>query len=660
MPYIATRTLQARVAGRILVSVLVLGLAAPAAGQTVEWPSYAADQAGTKYSALDQINAENVSDVEIVWRQPVIPDAIRDGDATRGPVGSQTTPLMAGGMLYFSTGLGTIAALEPTTGEVLWNTGPSDGVRVRQTRGIAWWTDGEEARVIATLGPKLVSLDARTGERDAGFGESGEVDLRLGLIRPFPEFYWNSAPVIVNDVVVIGSYVEDITTNQRIANKQSPRGDVRGFDVRTGEHLWTFHTIPLENEFGVETWGVDPVDDRVSWEYSGNTNMWAHPTGDPELGIVYLPLSTPTNDYYGGHRPGDNLFSESLVAVDARTGERIWHFQAIHHGVWDYDFASSAVLVDITVDGRPIKAVAQPSKQAFVYVFDRATGEPVWPIEERAVPASDVPGEQLSPTQPFPTKPPPFELQGVTIDDLIDFTPELRQEAIDILDRYVWGPMFTAPIVLEESPGAKQGTVFSPGTAGGASWSGAGFDPETGMLYVPSAYSQNVVALTPSEHPRADVRLVRQRYTPLIGPQGLSMFKPPYGRLTAIDLNAGDIAWQVPNGEGPRDHPALRDLDLPWLGQGGRASVLVTKSLVFLGEGGNTGVATLPQWWNGPGGKTFRAYDKATGEIVWEIELPGGTTGAPMTYMVDGRQYIIAPGGGYDLGRELGAMALPQ
>ena len=430
--------------------------------------------------------------------------------------------------------------------------------------------------------------------------------------------------------------------------------------MRTGEHLWTFHTIPLENEFGVETWGVDPVDDRVSWEYSGNTNMWAHPTGDPELGYVYLPLSTPTNDYYGGHRPGDNLFAESLVCVDARTGERIWHFQAIHHGVWDYDFASSAVLVDITVDGRPIEAVAQPSKQAFVYVFDRATGEPVWPIEERAVPASDVPGEQLSPTQPFPTRPPPFELQGVTIDDLIDFTPELRQEAIEILDRYVWGPMFTAPIVLDESPGAKQGTIFSPGTAGGASWSGAGFDPETGMLYVPSAYSQNVVALTPSEHPRADVRLVRQRYTPLIGPRGLSMFKPPYGRLTAIDLNAGDIAWQVPNGEGPRDHPALRDLDLPWLGQGGRASVLVTKSLVFLGEGGNTGVATLPQWWNGPGGKMFRAYDKATGEVVWEIELPGGTTGAPMTYMVDGRQYIIATVGWDDMGSELIAMALPE
>ena len=650
-----------RAGAEILAVTVALGAAAlPAAGQTVEWPAYAADQAGTKYLPLDQINAETVADLEIAWRQPVIPDAIRNGVTTRGPVGSQTTPLMAGGLLYFSTGLGTVAALEPTTGEVVWNTGPSDGVRVRQTRGVAWWTDGEERRVVATLGPKLVSLDARTGARDPEFGEAGEVDLREGLLRPFPDFYWNSAPIIVNDVIVIGSFVEDITTAQRVANKESPRGDVRGYDVRTGEHVWTFHTIPRENEFGVETWGADPVDDRASWEYSGNTNMWAHPTGDEELGIVYLPLSTPTNDYYGGHRPGDNLFAESLVAVDSRTGERLWHFQAIHHGVWDYDFASSAVLLDITVDGREIKAVAQPSKQAFAYVFDRVTGEPVWPIEERPVPASDVPGERLAPTQPFPTKPPPFDLQGVREDDLIDFTPELRAEALELLDQYVWGPMFTAPILLDPRPGAKNGTIFSPGTAGGASWSGAGVDPETGTLYVPSAYSQNVVALVPSEHPRTDMRLVRQQYTPLLGPQGLSLFKPPYGRLTAIDMNAGDIAWQVANGEGPRDHPALRDLDLPRLGQGGRASVLVTRSLVFLGEGGNTGVSALPRWWNGPGGKMFRAYDKATGAVVWERELPGGTTGAPMTYMIDGRQFIIATVGWDDMASELIALALPE
>jgi quinoprotein glucose dehydrogenase len=646
--------------GMTVVSLTVLGHAGLATAQTVEWPAYAADQAGTKYLPLDQINRENVGDLEIVWRQPVIPDAIRNGETTRGPVASQTTPLMVDGLLYFSTGLGTIAALEPTTGEVVWNTGPSDGERVRQTRGVAYWTDGDTRRIVATLGPKLVSLDARTGERDVDFGDAGEVDLQLGLLRPFPGFYWNAAPIIVRDVVIIGSFISDVLNNQMPALKESPRGDVRGFDVRTGEHLWTFHTIPLENEFGVETWGVDPVDDRASWEYSGNTNMWAHPTGDEELGIVYLPLSTPSNDYYGGHRPGDNLFAESLVAVKAETGERLWHFQAVRHGVWDYDFASSAVLMDITVDGREIKAVAQPSKQAFTYVFDRLTGEPVWPIEERPVPPSDVPGERLSPTQPFPTKPPAFEPQGVTIDDLIDFTPELRAEAIELLDQYAWGPMFTAPVLLDPRPGGKKGTIFSPGTAGGASWSGAGVDPETGILYVPSAYSQNVVALVPSEHPRSDVRLVREKFTALRGPQGLPMFKPPYGRLTAIDLNAGEIAWQVPNGEGPRDHPAIRDLDLPPLGQPGRASVLVTKSLVFLGEGGNMGVATRPEWYGGPGGKMFRAYDKVTGEVVWEMELAGGTTGAPMTYMIDGRQFIIATVGWDDMASELVALALPR
>ncbi len=638
---------------------LTSGLASTAIAQTAEWSVYAADKAGTKYLPLDQINRDNVADLEIVWRQPVIPDEIRNGETTRGPVGSQTTPLMVDGLLYFSSGLGTITALEPTTGEVVWNTGPKDGVRVRQTRGVAYWSDGDERRVLATLGPKLVSLDARTGEFDPSFGDAGEVDLREGLLRPFPEFYWNSAPTIIRDVVIIGSFVGDVLNNQMPATKEAPRGDVRGYNVRTGEHVWTFHTIPRENEFGVETWGIDPVEDRPSWEYSGNTNMWAHPTGDEELGIVYLPLSTPSNDYYGGHRPGDNLFAESLVAVDAETGERLWHFQAIHHGVWDYDFASSAVLADITVDGREIKAVAQPSKQAWVYVFDRVTGEPVWPIEERPVPASPVPGERLAETQPFPTKPPAFELQGVTIDDLIDFTPELRAEALEILERYEWGPIFTPPVLLDPAPDGKKGTIFSPGTAGGANWSGAGFDPATGMLYVPSAYSQNVVAITPSTNPRSDVRFVRERYEPLPGPQGLPMFKPPYGRLTAIDLNTGDISWQVPNGVGPRDHPAIAHLDLPPLGNPGRASVLVTESLVFLGEGGNTGVSSLPQWYNGPGGKIFRAYDKATGEVVWEKELPGGTSGAPMTYMIDGKQYIIATVGWDDMGSELVALALP-
>ena len=661
MPYSPACPVPTRV---ILLGLALATVATPGgavAGQTVEWRAYSADHAASKYAPLDQINADTVANVEIVWRQPVIPDAIRNGDTTRGPVGSQNTPLMVGGLLYVSTGLGTVAALDATTGEVVWNDTPPEGAdRVRQTRGVAYWSDGDDARVIATLGPKLVALNALTGERYLDFGEAGEVDLRLGLLRPFPGYFWNGAPLVVNDVIVVGSFVQDITTNQLPANRESPRGDVRGFDVRTGEALWTFHTIPREGEFGVDTWGIDPEGDRASWEYSGNTNMWAIPSGDEELGYVYLPLSTPTNDYYGGHRPGDNLFAESLVCIDARTGRRIWHFQAVHHGVWDYDFPASANLVDITVDGREVKAVALVSKQAFTYVFDRATGEPVWPIEERPVPASPVPGERLSPTQPFPTKPPPFDLQDVTVDDLIDFTPALRQEALALLEQYEWGPMFTAPIVVDPSPGGKKGTLQSPGTAGGASWSGAGFDPETGMLYVPSAYSQNIIALTRSAHPRANMRLVREKYTVAVGPQGLPFFKPPYGRLTAIDLNAGEIVWQKPNGEGPRDHPAIRHLDLPWLGQGGRSAVLVTRSLVFLGEGGNTGVSTLPQWYDGPGGKMFRAYDKATGKIVWEIELPGGASGAPMSYMVDGRQFIVVAVGWDGMPSEWVALALPD
>ncbi len=638
----------------------------PAQSQTVEWPSYAHDVFGTKYSPLDQIDASNVDKLEIVWRQPVIPDAIRDGDTSVGTSNSQNTPLMAGGLLYVSTGFGTVAALDPTTGEVVWNDdvpvfADAPQQRTRAPRGVAYWSDGNDARVIAARGPKLVALNAKTGERIADFGDGGEVDLRDGLLRDYPGYNWNGAPLVVNDVIIVGSQVPDILNNQMPAMKETPRGDVRGFDVRTGELFWTFHTIPLEDQFGVDTWGVDPDSDQPSWSYTGNTNLWAHPTADPELGYVYLPLSTPGSDYYGGHRPGDNLFAESLVCVDAKTGARIWHFQAVHHGVWDYDFPASAILVDIVVDGRPIKAVAIVSKQAFTYVFDRATGEPVWPIEERPVPSSTVPGEQLAPTQPFPTKPPPFDMQGVTLDDLIDFTPELRATAEEILNRdYEWGPMFAAPILVDpDDPDGKKGTILSPGTAGGVNWQGAGIDPETGILYATSTYAHNVIGLTRSHHPRSDVRYARTGYVPVIGPKGLPLFKPPYGRITAIDLNKGEILWQVPNGEGPRDHPALKALDLPWLGQPGRASVLVTPTLLFAGEGPNVGLAALTQFWGGPGGKMFRAYDKTTGDVVSEVELPGGTSGAPMTYMIDGKQYIVVAVGWDDLPSEWVALALP-
>ena len=636
-----------------------VGLHAQSGAAASEWRAYAADKAGSKYTPLDQITKDNVADLRIAWRQSTIPDAVRNGNTVPAPRRSQNTPLMVGGLLYISTGLGSIAALDAATGEVVWSDDPppAGGSPVR---GVAHWRDpaGPDARVIAVVGPHLVVLNARTGERYRDFGDGGVVDLRQGYDRRGVDGYtWRSAPLVVNGVVIVGSYINDFLSAVQPTTKAGSPGDVRGYDVRTGEQLWIFHTIPQEGEFGNETWGTDPNEDRPSWEYSGHTNMWGSPSGDEELGYVYLPLSTPTNDYYGGHRPGDNLFAESIVCLDARTGERIWHFQAVHHGLWDYDFASTPNLVDINVDGRPIKAVAIVSKQAFTYVFDRATGEPVWPIEERPVLQSTIPGERASPTQPFPTRPPAFDQQGVTVDDLIDFTPELRAEALEILEQYDYGPLFTPPTLMDERPGGKLGLLQMPGTSGGANWTAAGFDPETGILYVQSAHTQTVIGIVPPENPDADVALVRKAYRYAQGPQGLPLFKPPYSRLVAIDLNAGEILWTIAVGDGPRDHPAIRHLDLPPLGQAGRAAPLVTKTLLFLGEGGTAG--PLIPLWGGAGGKMFRAYDKATGAVVAEIELPGQVTAAPMTYMAGGRQYIVVTVGASDAPSEYVALALP-
>jgi len=645
-----------------LVLTLVLSLQKSpvgAADPVGEWRAYAADKAGTKYSPLDQINTSNVKNLRIVWQQSTIPYAVRRGNTLQPPVASQNTPLMVGGRLYISTGLGTVAALDATTGEVAWFDAPEGQTtrRATPTRGMAYWTDGTDERIIAVVGSFLVALNAKTGERYRDFGNGGEIDLTKGYDdRIVDSFGWRSAPIVVNDVIVVGSAVNDIISSTQPALKEGLPGDVRGFDVRTGRQRWIFHTIPRAGEFGNETWLTSVNEDRPSWAYTGNTNMWAWASADEELGYVYLPLTTPTSDYYGGHRPGDNLFAESLVCLDAKTGRRIWHFQAVHHGLWDYDFPTAPNLVDITVNGRKIKAVAIVSKQAFTYVFDRVTGEPVWPIEERPVPKGDMPGEWYAPTQPFPTKPPAFDQQGVRVDDLIDFTPELRQEAIKILDEYVYGPLFTPPTVIDERPGGKKGTIQMPGLVGGADWTGAGVDPETGILYVASVHSAAVVGLVKSEHPRSNVNWVMKAAAFAPGPQGLPLFKPPYGRLVAINLNKGEILWTVPNGDGPRDHPAIKHLNLPRLGQGGRVSPLVTKTLVFLGEGGSDGVVALPP---GGGGKMFRAYDKATGDVVWEMELPGGTTAAPMTYMVNGKQYIVVTVGWKGMPSEYVALALP-
>ena len=636
--------------------------------QTTEWRSYGADVEGTKYSPLEQINAENFRDLEIVWRQSVLPDVVRGHRDVRASVAAQNTPLMVGGRLYISTGLGTVAALDATTGDVLWHDIPPSRngepfERVRQTRGVAYWDDPQssDTRVIAVVGSYLVALNAETGSRYEDFGDAGEVDLREGYDdREVDTFSWGSPPIVVNGVVIIGSAISDVTNNTMPAMKEMPPGDVRGFDARSGEQLWSFHTVPREGEPGNETWLTALNQDRASWEYTGNTNMWAWASADEELGYVYIPLSTPTNDYYGGYRPGDNLFAEAIVCLDARTGQRVWHFQAVHHGIWDYDFPAAPNVVDIEVDGRTIQAVAAVSKQAFTYVFDRATGEPVWPIEERPVPTGNVPGEWYAPTQPFPSKPPPFDQQGTSVDDLIDFTPELRREALEIFTNHVTGPLFTPPSLIDNELGGTQGTLQMPGVVGGADWGGAAVDPEHGILYVPSVHSESVIGIVPSEHPRSDMNLVLHSLAPVEGPQELPLFKPPFGRLVAIDLNQGEILWSVANGRGPTGHPALKDLDLPDLGQTGRVSPLVTKTLVILGEGGNTGVVVLKPIWGGTGGKMLRAYDKLTGDVLGEIELPGGTTAAPMTYMVDGRQYIVVTVGWEDMPSEYIALALPE
>ncbi len=660
-----------RVVRRIVVIVAILlatGISAPGqqGAQDGEWRSYGGDVASTKYSPLDQIDRDNVGDLEIAWRWRT------DNLGPRTDFNYQATPLMVGGVLYTTAGWRRNAvAIDGATGETLWMYRLDEGergdvapVRASSGRGLAYWTDGQsDERIIhVTKGYHLVALDASTGRPIPAFGEQGVVDLYDGLFegldRPPLEdgqIGLNSPALVVGDVIVVGAAL--LATAPA---PEFPAGFVRGFDVRTGEQLWIFHTIPQPGEFGNDTWEND------SWRYTGNTGVWAPMSADHELGYVYLPVETPTNDLYGGHRPGDNLFAESLVCLDARTGERVWHFQFVHHGIWDYDIPTPPTLVDITVDGREIKAVAQITKQAFTYVFDRVTGEPVWPIEERPVPASTVPGEQAAPTQPFPTRPVPFDRQGVSEDDLLDFTPELNAEARRIASEYQLGPLFTPPI-LGGSDG-RRGLLMLPQMTGGANWQGGAVDPETGILYVASATHPTIAALTnnpdrstmdyvPGFGGRRARGAAAREGCGEFGPLGLPLIKPPWGRITAIDLNTGDHVWMIANGDTPdcvKNHPALSGLDIPRTGKPERSGILVTKTLVFAGEGG--GLFATPTWAGGP---MFYAYDKQTGETIWEFELPKRQSGIPMTYMVEGKQYIAMAISARGEPAELVALSLP-
>jgi quinoprotein glucose dehydrogenase len=618
-----------------------------------EWRAYGADAASTKYSPLDRIHKGNVSRLSIAWRRRAVDPALRQ--AVRGVTASnyyRVTPLMVGGRLYVQNGLGFAEALDPVTGRTIWTQKPLvpglEGlVGAAVSRGVGYWQAGADERILTVRRNYLFALDARTGAPVAGFGDDGKVDLSTGS-GPEGFITWGGAPLIVSDTVVVGSILSDYPTK-----KEGVPGHVRGFDMRTGRLRWTFRVVPRPGEFGVETW------ENESWAYTGAANMWSSPSADLELGYVYVPLSSPTNDWYGGHRLGDNLFSDTLVCLDAATGRRVWHFQLVHHDLWDYDLPAAPILADITVDGRPIKAVVQLTKQGFAFVFDRVTGRPVWPIEERPVPPSTVPGERASPTQPFPVRPPPFARQGLSVDDLIDFTPELRREAMAIADQYLLGPLYTPPPVAGVPPAGKKGLLQMPGWVGGADWNGGAFDPETGVLYVPSINAPVISTLM-----EGDPKTTNFRYLNTLppaeriihGPRGLPLIKPPYGTIAALDLGQGTLLWNVPNGDGPRHHPLLKELKLPPLGQPGRPGPLLTRTLLFVGEGDPVAVANPP----GGGGTAFRAYDKATGAVVWTMDLAAGTTGTPMTYLAGGRQYIVVPIGSATHQAELVALAVVE
>ncbi len=611
-----------------------------------DWPHYGGDQAGTKFSPLADINTANVARLAVAWEWTTGEKALEEL-GTR-PGNFQTTPLMIDNVLYFSTPYNRVVALNAHTGAQLWSFDPkayADGQPPNGTgfvhRGVAAWRDsanGNALRIFINSRYRLFAIDAQTGRPVDSFGSHGAIDLSEGLVWAINKKHYTntSPPVVYKDLIILGNGVGD-----RLVYRNDPPGDIRAFNARTGRQMWSFHTIPQPGEHGNDTWGAD------SWSFTGHTNAWPPMTLDAERGLLYVPLGTPSNDFYGGRRPGANLFAESLVCLDANTGARKWHYQLIHHGLWDYDNPSPPNLVTITVDGRRIDAVVQLTKQGLAFVFNRVTGQPVWPIEERPVPPSDVEGEQAWPTQPFPTRPPAFSEQGVTLDDAFDLTPELKAAAQAELKKYRIGPLFTPPSL--------QGTVQRPGLIGGANWGGAAFDTSAGVLFFKTTNQANVARVgkpdRSSANPRAsevDAEFTRVGDTNAEFMNGIPLLKPPYGHLVALDLNRGAIKWRVPFGDMPalRRHPALAGVALPpVLGAPGAPGVLATAGgLVFAG-GGDV---------------AFHAVNAASGAELWKFALPRRANATPMTYRSDsGQQFVvIATGGGEDAA--LVAFALPD
>jgi quinoprotein glucose dehydrogenase len=687
-------------AGVVLVSSLRLPAQAPLKTMTGnangEWPAYAADPAATHYSPLDQINAANFGQLEIAWRFKT------DSLGPRPEFKLEGTPLMVGGQLYTTAGTRRAAiALDPRTGELIWTHAEREGARSgaspRQLsgRGLAYWTDGRDERILyTTIGYQLVELDARTGAPVAAFGRNGIVDLKDGVVfgnrqpidKTTGEIGVHQTPTVTRSgVVLIGSSFREGGTPKTHNNT---KGLVQAFDVKTGKKLWVFNTIPRPGEFGNDTWLND------SWATNGNVGVWNQISVDEELGLAYLPVETPTSDFYGGHRPGQNLFADSIVAVDIKSGQRKWHYQLVHHSLWNFDVSAAPILADITVGGRPIKAVLVMTKAAMMYVFDRATGQPVWPIEERAAPKGDVPGEWYSPTQPYPTKPHAYDLQGVTEDALIDWTPELKAEALRMVAKYKLGPIFTPPVVSTIA-----GPIGGFRSSGGTNWPGGSYDPETHVAFIPSFKSFPTIGLMkppnrefsdadyvegfadrgvryvsgPGEDAGADA-LTRRPAGPApaegaaapaaaapagggMNPSGLPLLKPPYGKINAINMDTGELLWETAHGETPdavRNSPALRGITIPRTGQAAAIGALVTRTLVVAGDGVATALPGRPR------GAMLRAYDKTNGKEVGAVYMPAPQSGTPMTYRLDGRQYIVVATSGGNVSGEYIAYALPQ
>jgi glucose dehydrogenase len=728
------RTLKRAAPALALLAAGALWMSARPAGQATgmpstkngDWTHYTADVRGTRYAPLDQINAANFNKLEVAWRFKT------DNLGTRPEYKLEGTPLAIRGVLYTTAGTRrSVIALDGRTGELIWSHSYREGNRAaiapRQLsgRGVSYWTDGkgDERILYVTTGYRLIALNAKNGAMIPSFGEGGVVDLKKGAVfgkgQPIDletgEIGLHSTPTVVKDVVIIGSSFKEGMT---VKTHNNTKGLVRAFDVKSGKVLWTFNTIPRPGEFGADTW------ENESWAINGNTGVWTQITVDEEAGLVYLPVESPTSDFYGGHRPGNNLFGESLVCVDLKTGQRKWHFQIVHHPIWDYDLSSAPILMDINVNGKPIKAVALPSKEAFLYVFDRITGQPVWPIEERPVPQSDVPGEKSSPTQPFPTRPPAYARQSVGLGDLIDFTPELNAEAKRIVSRYKLGPMFLPPALSKVEGPIAALTIAT--TAGGTNWPGAGGDPENHIVYA-HASNHSVAPIGLIEPPAgfSDIRYVAgtagQPFVEREGPgfgsaadapqrggrggapeggrgaqpgappaaggraeapaaaaapgtpaalpegggrggggglvvQGLPLLKPPYSLLNAIDLDKGELKWQVPHGDTPdavRNHPLLKGMNIPKTGLPGSVGLVVTKTLVVLGD---PAITTTPDH---PRGAMLRAYDKQTGQQVGAVWMPAQQSGSPMSYLANGKQYIIVSISGGNYSGEYLAFSLP-